>query len=173
MNNIVDGSLNLADLKHVVLPQRDIDRLQPVDGDVLFNRTNSKELVGKCAVFREKLACVFASYLIRVRISHDRADPEFVAYVINGPVGRQQIDAVSRQIIGQANVNSRELRSLRVPLPPLEVQKSLISAVADARRKTTEARREASERQQRIGAEIETGILGPSSGAVAAQAVLG
>ncbi len=55
----------------------------------------------------------------------------------------------------------------------LDVQKFLFAAVKDARRKATEARREASERRQRIGAEIEAAILGPSSGAVAAQAVLG
>lgn len=59
------------------------------DGDILFNRTNSKELVGKCAAFHSSNEYVFASYLIRFRILEDEADPDFVAFMINSPLVRQ------------------------------------------------------------------------------------
>ncbi len=46
MNNVVDGQFDLTDLKHLQLPEKDVERLALKEGDILFNRTNSKELVG-------------------------------------------------------------------------------------------------------------------------------
>lgn len=100
MNNIVDGVLDRRDLKHVRLSMKERARLLLQDGDILFNRTNSKELVGKCAVFHEVGDYVFASYLIRLRPVATKVLPDFLAYVVNSAVGRSQIDALSRQIIG-------------------------------------------------------------------------
>ena len=122
MNNIIDGVLNLSALKHIQLREAERRKLLLKKGDILFNRTNSKELVGKCAVFDGTGDYIFASYLIRVRVDVAKVYPDYLAYVINSPLGRQQIDALSRQIIGQANINSEELRSFEIPLPPLETQ---------------------------------------------------
>ncbi|GAB1537080.1 hypothetical protein ADMFC3_27110 [Geovibrio sp. ADMFC3] len=133
MNNIKDGYLDYSNLKHVVLSEKTRESLLLVDGDILFNRTNSKELVGKCAVFHSVDEYVFASYLIRVRPKPSTANSDFVAYCINSVIGRQQIDALSRQIIGQANINSHELRSLRLPLPPLNVQKEIMAHIEAGR----------------------------------------
>lgn len=160
MNNIVDGVFDFTSIKHVELPTVDVERLRLVEGDILFNRTNSKELVGKCAVFHGDCDCVFASYLIRIKTIAGIADPDFVAYVINGPIGRQQIDAMSRQIIGQANVNSTELRSLRIPLPPPNVQRDLINIVVSARKAAADARRNAESIRKTAIAEVEAAILG-------------
>ena len=160
MNNIVDGELDLKDLKHVCLPLRDAERLLLKDGDILFNRTNSKELVGKCAVFHAQGDFVFASYLIRVRTDAKKADPDFLSYVINSSVGRQQINALSRQIIGQANVNSEELRSLRIPLPPLPVQKQIMQRVTAGCINIAHERQFAMHLSDAITSEIEGLIVG-------------
>lgn len=88
MNNLVDGRLRLDDLKHIDLPVRERASLLLHDGDVLINRTNSKELVGKCAVFHERDEYVFASYLIRLRADPAKADPDYVGWVLNSPIGR-------------------------------------------------------------------------------------
>ncbi|MBN2713029.1 MAG: restriction endonuclease subunit S, partial [Planctomycetes bacterium] len=160
MNNILDGELDLGNLKHIRLSKRKMDALLLRDGDILFNRTNSKELVGKCAVFHAQGEYVFASYLIRIRVDLSKADPDFIAYVVNSPIGRQQINALSRQIIGQANVNSVELRSLQIPLPPLTVQKEIVERIT-AQRREVAREREAAERLSRdIAAEVEALILG-------------
>jgi type I restriction enzyme S subunit len=113
MNNIVDGVLNTRDLKHIDLPEKERIRILLQGGDILFNRTNSKELVGKCAVFHEGGYYVFASYLIRLRVESQKAFPDFLAFAINSLIGRMQIDALSRQIIGQANINTEELLSFQ------------------------------------------------------------
>lgn len=166
MNNIVDGTLDTRDLKYVVLRDRERTLLLLRDGDILINRTNSKELVGKCAVFHEAGAFVFASYLIRLRPRCDVALADFVVFLLNSPVGRSQIDALSRQIIGQANINTEEIRSLQIPLPPLSAQTSIMRRV---KRELALIRRE-SEKEHQLEAsaeqEIEKIVLGvqPVSG---------
>ncbi len=160
MNNILDGELDLRNLKHLQLSKNERERLLLKDGDILFNRTNSKELVGKCAVFHAQGEYVFASYLIRIRADSSKANPDFLAYVINCPIGRQQINALSRQIIGQANVNSVELRGLQIPLPPLSVQKQIMERVAAGRAEIAREREAADHLDQEIKAEIEALILG-------------
>ena len=134
MNNIKDGHLNFSDLKYIDLPQKMKESLLLVDGDILFNRTNSKDLVGKCAVFYNNEEFVFASYLIRIRIDREQASADFIAHCINSIIVRQQINTFSRQIIGQANINSQELKSLRVPLPPLDIQIGIMKKLQEGRK---------------------------------------
>lgn len=160
MNNIVDGQFDLTNLKHLRLPKKEIEKLLLKEGDILFNRTNSKELVGKCAVFHASGEFIFASYLIRVRAVSAKANPDFLAYVINSPIGRQQINALSRQIIGQANINSVELRGLQIPLPPLAVQEKIMQSVADGRAEIFREQEAAEHLSKEINAEVEALILG-------------
>jgi type I restriction enzyme, S subunit len=160
MNNIVDGSLDLSDMKYVDLSPDERKRLVLQDGDILFNRTNSKELVGKCAVFHERGEYVFASYLIRVRPVPSKATPDFLVRVINSPIGRQQINALSRQIIGQANVNSVELRSLQIPLPPLDIQRAIVARIQAGRAEIARLRGEAEYVRRTARVEVEALILG-------------
>jgi hypothetical protein len=85
--------------------------------DVLpFNRTNSKELVGKCGIFSLTGEYVFASYLIRVRLKHGTLLPDYVTAFLSSSFGRIQIDAVSRQIAGMTNINAEEIRELLIPI---------------------------------------------------------
>jgi type I restriction enzyme S subunit len=160
MNNIIDGQLDLTRLKTIQLPERERMKLLLRDGDILFNRTNSKELVGKCAVFHARGEYVFASYLIRLRVIADQASPDFIAYAINSSIGRLQIDALSRQIIGQANVNTDELRSLRIPLPPLSIQSDIVRRIEKDRQEIAGEKENAGELQSRVGKEVEEMILG-------------
>ncbi len=160
MNNIVNGELDLSNLKHLQLSHQEIEKLLLKEGDIIFNRTNSKELVGKCAVFHVEGDYVFASYLIRVRIDPEKADPDFVCYVINSLIGRQQIDALSRQIIGQANINSKELRDLKIPLPPLLVQGRIMHRVATGRLEIAREIERAERIESNIDAKLEALILG-------------
>ena len=160
MNNIVDGELNLTKMKHVILPEKTIRTLKLEKGDILINRTNSKELVGKCGVFHSQGEYVFASYLIRVRVDSSKVLPEYLAYAINSPLGRQQVNALSRQIIGQANINSQELRSLQIPLPALKIQKEILARLAGSRAEIAQVTEAAQRTTSSIKSEIEGLILG-------------
>lgn len=133
MNNLQANGWDLSDLKHIELNEVELDRYRLEPGDLLFNRTNSKELVGKCEVFNEPGDWVFASYLIRVRLNTKRAIPELVSSFLNCPAGRIQIDQVSRQIAGMSNVNAEEIKALVIPLPPIDIQRRLVTELDAAR----------------------------------------
>lgn len=123
MGNIQDGALVFDRLKYLPADHDDVGRYRLSPGDLLFNRTNSPELVGKSAVYREgSPEALFASYLIRVRLE-PVCDPEWAALVMNSAAGRQYIAAVRTQQVGQANVNGSKLKRFPIPLPPLSEQR--------------------------------------------------
>lgn len=129
MGNISDGVLSFDSLKYLPGDHDEFPKLFLEPGDLLFNRTNSPELVGKTAVFRSAAsrAFSFASYLIRVRLVRGGALPEFVAAFINSSYGRQWVKSVVTQQVGQANVNGTKLQALRIPLPPEREQLRIVA----------------------------------------------
>lgn len=128
MANIQDGDWDMGDLKYTTLDEPAYSQFLLERGDLLFTRTNgSKDLVGKCAVFHEDGAWIFASYLIRVQLlNRNEYVPEFLARFLNSNIGRVQIDRLSRQAL-MTNINSEEIRELRVPHPPISVQESMVA----------------------------------------------
>ena len=144
MNNLQSDEWDFSNLKHIELSDKELETYKVLDGDILFNRTNSKELVGKCGVFREKSDWVFASYLIRVRVNENLLLPDFASVFLSSDIGRLQIDCLSRQIIGMTNINAEEIKLIKIPVPPLEVQTQIIEkfeAAHNAKRaKETEAK---------------------------------
>lgn len=122
MGNIVDGRLVFEPLKYLPATHDEFPDLFLEPGDVLFNRTNSAELVGKTALFRGwTKPCSFASYLIRVRLSQNYA-PSLLVHYINSVFGREWIASVANQVAGQANVNGSKLQDLAVPVAPFVEQ---------------------------------------------------
>lgn len=125
MGNIQRGRLDLESLKYCDAGA-ELDQLILADGDLLFNRTNSPELVGKSAVFRGTERTSFASYLIRVRLHPQIADPDFVNFWINSPTGRRWSRLVKSDGVSQSNINGTKLASLPLPLPPLAEQEEIV-----------------------------------------------
>ena len=129
MGDIVDGKIVLNNLKYLPKEHDEFPELLLNKGDLLFNRTNSRELVGKTAVYTGiPNPCSFASYLIRVRF-HPRIDSMIVAYYINSVYGKDWILSVVSQQAGQANVNGTKLKLLAVPMPPEKEQQILVEGV--------------------------------------------
>jgi len=131
MGNIQSGRLNYSDLKYLHLTERERERLLLKRGDILVNRTNSAELVGKCAVFDANSKFAFASYLIRLRLDTNRADPNLIAAYINSSAGRAYMFRERKQMTGQANVNSIKLKDLPILLPPIEEQRRIVAYLDD------------------------------------------
>ncbi|MBB3907316.1 restriction endonuclease subunit S [Anoxybacteroides rupiense] len=122
MGNIVDGSIQFTDLKYLSNEHIDVQKLGLEVDDLLFNRTNSYELVGKTALVDESIAgqATFASYLIRVRLFYKDILAFYVCHYINSHIGRNMLLSMVTQQVGQANINSQKLASLPIPLPPRE-----------------------------------------------------
>ncbi len=131
MGNITDGSLDTSNLKYLPVDHDEFPGLLLRSGDVLFNRTNSPELVGKTAVYRgQPSPCSFASYLIRVRLVEGYS-PHLLAAFINSAYGREWIKRVVVQQVGQANVNGTKLQALAVPVPPMAEQNRIVAALEE------------------------------------------
>ena len=129
MGNIQDGNLDFTDLKYLPARDSEVQKTLLAHGDLLFNRTNSAELVGKSAVFNGEMspAC-FASYLIRVSFV-DGFLSEFGCTYINSNHGRRYISQARSQQVGQANVNGTKLAAMPIPLPPLAEQRRIVAEV--------------------------------------------
>ncbi len=129
MGNIVGGRIDFTTLKFLPADHAEFPTLLLSPGDLLFNRTNSAELVGKSAVYSGSPSpCSFASYLIRVRFE-DGVQPTLVGWYLNSLFGRAWIKSVVSQQVGQANVNGTKLRACNLPLPPREEQRRIVEAI--------------------------------------------
>lgn len=133
MMNLEDGLCVENDIKYVDLNDKDFEAYRLVHGDVLFNRTNSYELVGRTGVYELEGEHVFASYLVRIKTNPEKLEPKFLTLYLNSDLGRRQVLAYATKAVSQANVNASNLLRVRLPLPPLEAQKQLLNEVASAK----------------------------------------
>lgn len=128
MGNLARGCLFFGDLKYLRREELD-ERLLLRPGDLLFNRTNSAELVGKSAVFEGwQSPIAFASYLIRVR-PLPSADMRWAHIVLSSTAGKAYLAASRSQQTGQANINGSKLAAMPIPLPPLAEQRRIVARV--------------------------------------------
>jgi type I restriction enzyme, S subunit len=132
MNSIsATGWLDLSDLKYIDLAERDAAATQLRDGDVLFNRTNSRDLVGKCAIWRDVPGRFsFASYLVRLRLKPGLL-PEFLWATLNSAYGKYRLLNAAKQAVSMANVSPTDLARIRIPLPPLDEQQAFAKFVRE------------------------------------------
>ncbi|CAK0764572.1 type I restriction enzyme, S subunit [Gammaproteobacteria bacterium] len=123
MGNVdYSGYLKLDDLKHVELSPEDIKKFGLGEGDIIFNRTNSKELVGKTGIWDGSREAVAASYFIRVRVERNRIIPLYFWAFMNSTYMKRVLFDTARGAIGQANINARELRAFEIMVSPLNMQ---------------------------------------------------
>ncbi|WP_310728603.1 restriction endonuclease subunit S [Streptomyces sp. N2A] len=129
MNNIRDGRPDLIDLRYC--PQGVNSRLLLRVGDVLFNRTNSIEHVGRAGIWNGELEkATFASYLVRLNPDTRRIAPRYLVEWLQHPVIRQRVRSIATVAVQQVNVNPSRLRELEIDLPiDLSVQNELVSSL--------------------------------------------
>ncbi len=126
MRDISNGTVNLADLPSIDDTGNDWSSMRLKAGDVLLNRTNSPDLVGKVGIVREDSEAVFASYLVRLVVDRQMVEPEFVNYWLNTPVAQRALKRLSTRGVSQANINPTEFRRhCPLPLAPLSEQRKI------------------------------------------------
>jgi type I restriction enzyme, S subunit len=129
MGNIQEGRIDAADLKYVALKPAETEAYRVRRGDILFNRTNSPELVGKAAVYELDLAAVFASYLVRIECDERLLSSRYLCGWINSPWGRRWARTVRTDCVSQSNINVSRLLTLPVPAPPLAEQHEIVRRI--------------------------------------------
>jgi type I restriction enzyme S subunit len=135
MNNFEEGQVVPSDLKYVDIDSEVFNQFKLEKGDLLFNRTNSYDLVGKVGIFQLDGDYTFASYLIRLRPSSESADPFFVNYFLNTERSQKHLKSLATRGVSQTNINATNLKTIVVPLPPLSEQKKIASIISSAQDK--------------------------------------
>jgi type I restriction enzyme, S subunit len=123
MGNVdYSGYTDLSNLKYVVLSPEEVEKYRLLEGDVLFNRTNSRELVGKTGLWDGSCEAVAASYFIRVRVKRDMLNPLYFWAFMNTRYMKRALFDTARGAIGQSNINAKELKAFVIGLPPIKLQ---------------------------------------------------
>lgn len=130
MNNLTySGYMDYSNLKYIDVDNNDLEKYSVRKGDLLFNRTNSKELVGKTAIVDSEKEMVIAGYLIRVRFNN-RANPYFVWGYLNSVHGKLVLINMCKSIVGMANINAQELQGIKIHIPPVNLQNQFAEKIA-------------------------------------------
>ena len=125
MGNLQKGRIDWDDLVFTS-EEEEIEKYQLRPNDVLFNRTNSPELVGKTAIYRGERPAVFAGYLVRVNQIPEIVLPEYLCYFLNSHTARRHGDAVKTDGVNQSNINGNKLQEYPFPFCHVEEQRQVV-----------------------------------------------
>ncbi|WP_273827117.1 restriction endonuclease subunit S [Providencia rettgeri] len=128
MGNMLDGKLKFSNLAYIDLDANTFSKIRLSRGDILLNRTNSLDLVGKISIFDQDIDCITASYIVTYRLDQSQIIPDFCNLVLNTPQYQRKIKALARPSISQANINPTTFKKeLVVVLPCLDEQRRIVS----------------------------------------------
>ena len=131
MDDIKDCFLLDDEVKYIEIPEEVFDQFKLEINDILFNRVNAEEFVGRTGIFKLKGNFTFASYLIRLRVKpNSEILPDYLNIFLNTEYGKRQIRRFSRRAVNQANVNAEELKNFKICIIPLKIQNQ-ISQLSD------------------------------------------
>ena len=145
MGNLQNGSIDLNNLVYTN-NNDEISKYTLRSGDLLFNRTNSRELVGKTAIFNGEDA-IYAGYLVRFHMA-DKIDAYFTNYVMNSTYHRNWCNTVKADALGQSNINATKLRNYVLPLIPIKEQNAIVERVDKLMAMIDELEKQVSEREE-------------------------
>lgn len=134
MTNQVNGRISPKNLQYADVTPRELESFRVQRGDILFNRTNSFELVGRTAIFDLDGEYLFASYLIRLRTLEAVLDPFFLNAYLNAHQTQRRLKGIATRAVSQSNISASRLRTFVVPLPPIAEQRKIILVLAAVQR---------------------------------------
>jgi type I restriction enzyme, S subunit len=127
MTNQQQGKISGVNLQYVELTPAQFAKFRVEQQDILFNRTNSLELVGRTAIFDLEGDFVFASYLIRIRTNAMRLRPAFLNHYFNWNDTQLRLKSIATRAVSQSNISATRLRGFPVPVPKPEEQDEIAS----------------------------------------------
>lgn len=131
MNNLTStGRIDLTNIKYIDLEGQELEKCLVHKGDILFNRTNSIDLIGKTADFDLDEDMVIAGYIIRVRLK-DNILPKFFSMYFNTYEMKKYLSSIAKGAVNQANINAQELQAINIFLPPIELQNEFADFVRE------------------------------------------
>lgn len=131
MDDIIGILANDEKVKYADISQKLFDQFRLKKYDVLFNRVNSDEFVGRTGIYLLEGEHTFASYLVRITSEHTYQNFYFTVF-LNCSYGNHALQRVKRRAVNQANINAQELKELIVPFPQIEFQKAIEKLIIEA-----------------------------------------
>lgn len=125
MNDINDAFLFDDNVRYADISRNELANFTLNKDDVLFNRVNSEEFVGRTGIFKIERKSVFASYLIRLQPNITEILPDYLNIFLNSKFGLKQIKKYARRAVNQANVNAEELKQFKIAILPINTQKEI------------------------------------------------
>jgi type I restriction enzyme S subunit len=125
MNNLEGGKVNTSDLQFVNLDDITYRKFKLDKEDLLFNRTNSQEKVGKTALFDIEGDFVFASYLIRLAVKKDIVLPAYLNAYLNWDASQLRLKREASRGVSQSNINATKLGRFVIAVPKLNEQNTI------------------------------------------------
>ena len=122
MGNLQGGEIDWSNLAYSN-DEEDNEKYSLSPGDVLFNRTNSPELVGKTSIYRGEFPAIYAGYLIKLDYNRDIISGEYLNYMLNSPEAKEYCKTVKTDGVNQSNINAKRIGAFLIPLPSLNEQK--------------------------------------------------
>ncbi len=135
MGNVQNGAIDWSNLVYTN-DEREINKYSLNHDDVLFNRTNSAELVGKTAIYKNDMPAIFAGYLIRIRRKKAVLNADYLNYYLNSTFARSYGKTVMSSSVHQANINGSKLKNYPIPTPPLAEQQKLVEKFDELKQST-------------------------------------
>ena len=145
MNNVsTNGGFVWKEFIRVPCDYESVVRYKLLPGDIVFNNTNSTELVGKSALFQEfDEDVVYSNHFTRLRVQPDKCDPAYFSYWLNYLWKSRVFENICNQWIGQSAVKSEKLFALKIPLPPLPEQRRIVALLTEQLTAVEQARKAA------------------------------
>jgi len=137
MNCQLNGQVHLNDLQYVNLGKDIFEKFKMDDGDILFNRTNSWELVGRTAIYHSNATVVFASYLIRLKLDEEKINPDFLNHYFNMDATQQRLKSLASRGVSQSNISASKLKTFQMPVLRLDEQLQIVKILCAIDQKIT------------------------------------
>ena len=128
MGNLQHGEIDWTNLAYTD-DKEDIEKYRLLPGDVLFNRTNSPELVGKTSIYRGEYPAIYAGYLIKLDYDHDQILGDYLNYVLNSTAAKEYCNAVKTDGVNQSNINAKKIGAFVIPVPTISEQNEIIRVI--------------------------------------------
>lgn len=140
MGNLQAGEIDWGSLVYSN-DQEDIEKYKLTAGDVLFNRTNSAELVGKTSIYRGERPAIYAGYLIKLDYKRDKIIGEYLNYMLNSPAAKKYCNRVKTDGVNQSNINAQKIGAFEFVVPLISEQKEIVRLLDNmlTREKATQA----------------------------------
>ena len=127
MGNLQNGKINWNDLKYTS-DLSEFEKYKLDKGDVLFNRTNSPDLVGKTSIFEGEYSSIYAGYLIKIW-NYNELNSYYLNYVMNSDFVRKWCWGVKSDGVSQSNINAQKLSKLTIPFPSTKEQQEIVRRI--------------------------------------------